>query len=135
MPEFLKDPKILASFLAILVGLTILLADVDTTLAITLLLGGFGALGVSFQMNRSSGGGGPTAALGFLAATALLLGACAGPRDCIRASALEGTVRPVIARHDAYVEADPTLDQAAKDRYLRSTELIEKALQEALKGQ
>lgn len=53
---------------------------------------------------------------------ALFLAACS--QGMINVDALEGLVEPVAARHDAYVEADDSLDVAAKADFLRSTAIL-----------
>lgn len=65
-----------------------------------------------------------------LTATSFLV-ACAPTRQ-VDAEALSGVVDPVLARHDAYVNADETLTDTAQETYLRSSAQIRAVLNEAL---
>lgn len=55
-----------------------------------------------------------------------------GPDQTIDAKALNGVVRPVLERHDEYVEKDSSLQQVERDTYLRSSELVRQLVDEAL---
>ena len=55
---------------------------------------------------------------------------CSAPR-MVSVDAIEPALVEVINRHDAYVQADSTLDTYLKTLYLRTTELLKKLLEEA----
>ena len=50
----------------------------------------------------------------------------------VDATRLEPVVAKVLARHDAYVSADNSLDELSKRTFLRSSELTRSILAEAL---
>lgn len=71
----------------------------------------------------------------------LLLGAaCLGLSGCglftsagkIDASVLKDPIEKVAARHDAYVQADESLSEIERRVYLRTTELLQELIREAL---
>ena len=49
----------------------------------------------------------------------------------VRAEALDGTLNPVMDRHDAYVKADEGLSEIEKEVFLNSTLLLRKTIKEA----
>lgn len=69
-----------------------------------------------------------------LATIALLaaLSGCTSPQY-VDVETFAGLIDPVAARHDAYVRDDPTLDETQRSVWLRSTELLRKAIEEARK--
>lgn len=60
----------------------------------------------------------------------VLLGGCCGP-TFVDVRALEGSWSDIRARHDAYVQADPSLTPEDKDLYLTQTELYQRVLDTA----
>lgn len=60
----------------------------------------------------------------------LVFGGCSSS-DCIKAGNIEGVTRPILDRHDAYVQQDETLEEFSKKAFLRSSELLRKVLDEA----
>lgn len=65
----------------------------------------------------------------FLVVVMFSMTACA--RGMIHVDAMTPTLAPVMARHDAYVLADPALSPEDKATYLRSTELLRGVVAEA----
>jgi hypothetical protein len=59
---------------------------------------------------------------------------CGAP-GYVRADAIDEVVYAVTARHDVYVQADPTLGPEDKATYLRSSEILRRIVTEALAGQ
>lgn len=55
------------------------------------------------------------------------------PNDCVSAGALAGPLDSVLRRHDTYVTNDPTLTETEKATYLRSSQLIEETVEQALR--
>ena len=51
----------------------------------------------------------------------------------VEAAALEGPVTKVTERHDTYVAEDANLSDLEKRTYLRSSELLRKVVEEAMK--
>lgn len=62
----------------------------------------------------------------------LLTGCCTGH---ISASVIEGPIKKVTARHDDYVQADENLGSTERDTYLLSSELLQRLVAEAKKGE
>jgi len=62
---------------------------------------------------------------------ALALAACTTLQPGIQPEAIDGLVRAVADRHDAYVTADETLDPYDRATYLRSTEILRQVLDAA----
>ena len=62
---------------------------------------------------------------------ACTLGACQG--GMVRADAIDGLVREVADRHDAYVAADVTATAVQRSVWQRSTALLRAVLAEAMK--
>ena len=60
----------------------------------------------------------------------LALAGCGTP-GYIRADAIESTVGHIIKRHDAYVDADPTLDDLERRIYKRDGDLLKVLFAEA----
>ncbi len=54
------------------------------------------------------------------------------PSQTIDAKAMNGVARPVLDRHDAYVNADTALLPVQKETYLRSSILVRDLLDESL---
>lgn len=52
----------------------------------------------------------------------------------VHVDTFDGLIGPVADRHDAYVQADKTLDETQKRVFLRSTELLRKIIDEAKKA-
>lgn len=57
---------------------------------------------------------------------------CTGPQSTVDAKAVDGTLRPVLDRHDRYVTADTSLSAVEKTTDLRSSALIRATLDAAL---
>lgn len=55
----------------------------------------------------------------------LILGACASPRALPTAGPLRNSVERVLARHDAYVQADPSLSPVSRSTYLADSAWVE----------
>ena len=68
-----------------------------------------------------------------LLAAAALAVACVGCQSTgtIQAAAVDTPMRACLDRHDAYVQADTTLDATQKSTYLRSSEIVRKVLDAA----
>lgn len=49
----------------------------------------------------------------------------------VHVDTFDGLIEPVAARHDDYVQADESLDEFQRRVFLRSTELLRKAVAEA----
>lgn len=135
MPEFLKEREVLASFVAITVGLVLLVVGLVAddgelrTSGVTLVLGGVAALGVTrglAKMNQRPPSGGVMTAL----LSMVLLCGC-GSRGKVDAEVVRDLVQPISARHDAYVTADPQLDDLDRRAYLRSTGILHDLLEAA----
>lgn len=69
--------------------------------------------------------------LAILAGLCLALGGCVS--GAVSASNIKPATENIRARHDAYVNADPMLSQAAKEQYLRESRWLDDALSEAVK--
>jgi hypothetical protein len=69
--------------------------------------------------------------LAILAGLCLTLGGCVS--GAVSASNIKPATENIRARHDAYVNADPMLSQAAKEQYLRESRWLDDALSEAVK--
>lgn len=65
-------------------------------------------------------------------ALAGVLTSCTPPSNYIRSEAVDGPFRGVADRHDAYVNADESLDDLERRIYLRDTELLRRLLDEAV---
>lgn len=65
------------------------------------------------------------------AVTALLVLTGCGTPGYVRADAIEGTVRGLVQRHDAYVEADESLSDLDRRIHLRDGELLLRLIEEA----
>ncbi len=61
----------------------------------------------------------------------IALGGCA--TGSVSAANIKPSTENIRARHDAYVNADANLSQAAKEQYLRETRWLDDALSEAVK--
>jgi hypothetical protein len=61
----------------------------------------------------------------------LPLGGCVS--GAVSAANIKPATENIRARHDAYVNADPMLSQAAKEQYLRESRWLDDALSEAVK--
>ena len=74
------------------------------------------------------------AAIVFALCLLVVAPSCRGPAGGINPHALQGTLPKVLDRHDAYVVADPTLDELSKETYLASTAKLRDVLAAALKA-
>lgn len=74
------------------------------------------------------------AAIVFALCMLVVAPSCRGPAGGINPHALQGTLPKVLDRHDAYVIADPTLDEISKETYLASTAKLRDVLAAALKA-
>lgn len=63
----------------------------------------------------------------------MLVGGC--QQGYIRAAGIEGTLRPVLDRHDDYVRADLPSGDRLRDDYLRSSQLLRTTLDAALRAE
>ncbi len=61
----------------------------------------------------------------------LALASCA--TDMIRVGAIDGPIERITARHDQYVRDDESLSGDEKEIYLRSSELLNRIIEEAKK--
>lgn len=62
----------------------------------------------------------------------LALGLAGCGKGRIKASAIQAPLKAVTSRHDAYVKADSNLAPVERETALRSSELVNKAVDEAL---
>lgn len=62
---------------------------------------------------------------------ALMLASC--QTGMVRANAIDGPIKRIAARHDAYVILDESLSDDEKAIYLRTTELLKRIVAEAKK--
>lgn len=69
--------------------------------------------------------------LAVVALAVLLLPSCA--TDMIHVDAIDDLIEIVSDRHDVYVEADESLSDDERRRYLRSTEILRGVIEEASK--
>lgn len=60
------------------------------------------------------------------------MGGCQGPKSAIDATAIQEPLQDVVQRHDAYVNADPSLSETQKRTYLRSSAILTAVETEAL---
>lgn len=68
-----------------------------------------------------------------VAAALLVLTGCGTP-GYVRADAIEGTVKGLVQRHDAYVGADESLSELTRRIHLRDGELLLRLIEEAQKS-
>lgn len=138
MPEYLREREVFAALVAIVVGLVLLVVGLiageseSKALGVSLMIGGVATLGVSRGLAKM--GGGPKPPTGgvvtLLTLSLLALGGCCS-RGYMHVDTLAGIIEPVAERHDAYVAEDAALSDLERRTYLRSTELLRKALLEA----
>ncbi|MEE8494673.1 MAG: hypothetical protein V3S25_11570 [Nitrospirales bacterium] len=60
-----------------------------------------------------------------------VLGACS--TSMIQVDAISDTVAAISERHDAYVEADPLLNDLQREAFLMDTEMLQAVIEEAQK--
>jgi len=120
--EWYKDYSKVIGILMFLGGLSLVLVG-QTEIGIPLLAAASGvALGKTGTTKVA-----PVLLAGILAFSVM---SCSAPR-MVSVDAIEPALVEVINRHDAYVQADSTLDTYLKTLYLRTTELLKKLLEEA----
>jgi len=120
--EWYKDYSKVIGILMFLGGLSLVLVG-QTEIGIPLLAAASGvALGKTGTTKVA-----PVLLAGILAFSVM---SCSAPR-MVSVDAIEPALTSVIERHDAYVQADSTLDTYLKTLYLRTTELLKKLLEEA----
>jgi len=121
--EWWKDYSKVIGILMLLAGLALVLVD-QTEIGIPLL-----AAATGVALGKTGG----TKVAGALLLVVLFMPAMGCQKGMIHVDAIEPALTSVIERHDAYVKADQTLTELAKEIYLRTTELLRKLMEEAKK--